>query len=137
MYSARKRKIFIKTGSVKTWLYVHEWLSILGTMIIFVHTGSHFHAVVPIVTLVLMFIAFVSGLIGKYVHDTARKELKQKKSELINAGFSEIEIDEGLSKLTTASKALSRWRDFHMPLIFTLTVMTLYHILSVMYFRGF
>ncbi len=137
MYSARRRKIFIKNGSLKTWLYVHEWLSILGTLIIFVHTGTHFHAAVPIVTLVLMFIAFISGLIGKYVHDTVKKELKQKKSELINAGLSEIEIDESLSRLTMTSTMLLRWRDFHMPLILVLTVMTVYHILSAMYFRGF
>ncbi|MBF0320892.1 MAG: hypothetical protein HQL01_13920 [Nitrospirae bacterium] len=137
MYSARRRRIAIKTGSIKKWLLTHEWLSLIGSVIIFVHTGRHFHAALPVVALVLLFIALISGLTGKYVYDSARKEVNQKKAELRNAGFSEIEIEENLSILAVASETLLRWRDFHMPLVTALLVMVLYHIISVMYFRGF
>lgn len=136
-YSMRKRKKLFKTGGMKGWLRAHEWLAILGTVIIFVHTGTHFHGIVAIITLVFMFIAFISGLIGRYVYENVRAELKLKREGLKKDGLSNKEIEEGLTGLATASEALSKWRLYHMPVISILGVMVVYHAIAALYYGGF
>ncbi len=135
-YSMRKRKKLFKTGGVKGWLRAHEWLAILGTVIIFVHTGTHFHGIVAIITLLFMFTAFISGLIGRYVYDNVRAELRLKKESLKKDGLSDKEIEESLAGLATASEALSKWRLYHMPVISILGVMVVYHAIAALYYGG-
>ena len=136
-YSMRKRKKLFKSGGMKGWLRAHEWLATLGTVIIFVHTGTHFHGIVAIITLIFMFIAFISGLIGRYVYDNVRAELRLKKDNLKKDGLSEKEIEESLAGLATASEALSKWRLYHMPVISILGVMVVYHAIAALYYGGF
>ena len=135
-YSARKRKK-LTIGSEKNWLKWHEWLSIGGTFIILVHTGTHFNALVPVITLIFMAIAFISGLIGRYVYNNAKADLKAKRKDLKEAGLSQEEIEYKLWSLTVASDALSKWRAVHMPIISFLGVMVLYHSISALYYAGF
>ena len=135
-YSARKRKK-LTIGSAKNWLQGHEWLSIGGTFLILVHTGNHFNALVPVITLIFMAIAFISGLIGRYVYNNAKADLKIKRKDLKEAGLSEEEIEQKLWALTVASDALSKWRTVHMPIISFLGVMVLYHSISALYYAGF
>jgi len=137
LYSMRKRKKLITFGNAKNWLQGHEWLSIFGTFVIFVHTGTHFKAMVPVITLIFMCIAFVSGLIGRYVYNNAKAELKMKKKELQQSGLSNDEIEQRLWALTVASEALSKWRTIHMPIISFLGVMVIYHSISALYYSGF
>lgn len=136
-YSMRKRKKLITFGSAKNWLQGHEWLSIFGTFVIFVHTGTHFKALVPVITLVFMCVAFVSGLIGRYVYNNAKSELRTKKAELKEAGLPDDEIEQRLWALTVASEALSKWRSVHMPIVSFLGIMVIYHAISALYYSGF
>lgn len=135
-YSARKRKK-VTFGSAKNWLQGHEWLSIGGAFVILVHTGTHFKGLVPVITLFFMSVAFISGLIGRYVYNNAKAELKGKQKEFKGAGLSEEEIEQRLWTLTVASDALSKWRAAHMPIIALLGVMVLYHAVSALYYAGF
>jgi len=136
-YSMRKRKKLITFGNPKNWLTGHERLAIAGTFVIFVHTGTHFNALTPIVTFLFMFIAFVSGLVGRYVYNNAKAELNTKKAELKKRGLSASEIDNELWYLTIASDALSKWRKIHMPVISFLCVLIVYHAFSALYYSGF
>ncbi len=135
-YSLRKRKILITFGKPKNWLICHEWLTIFGTFVILVHTGTHFQALVPITTLTLMAIAFISGLVGRYVYNNARDELKVKKGELSKEGLSAEEIEQQLWSLTVASGALAKWRKLHKPVIVLFALMVVYHAVSALYYRG-
>ena len=135
-YSARKRKK-VTFGNAKNWLKWHEWLSIGGTFLILVHTGTHFRALVPVITLIFMSIAFLSGLIGRYVYNNAKAELKMKQKDMKDSGLSDEEIEQRLWSLTVASEALSKWRAAHMPIISILGVMVLYHSISALYYSGF
>ncbi len=135
-YSLRKRKKFLKTGNLKVWLVRHEWLALVGTCIIFIHTGNHLNALVPLITLLLMFVAFVSGLIGKYVYTDVRDSLRSEKELLKQQGLSDEEIENRLAQKISASASLSRWRDYHMPIIELLAGMLAYHVVSVLYYRG-
>ncbi len=137
LYSLRKRRKFITVGNMKWWLRSHEWLAIAGSFVIFVHTGTHFKALVPVMTLIFMFTAFVSGLIGRYVYNNVKSELKTRKEELKREGLSKAEMEQRLWSLTVTSGALAKWRDYHMPIVSILAVMVLYHALSALYYSGF
>lgn len=136
-YSVRKRKKLFASGGMKGWLSWHEWLAIVGTVIIFVHTGNHLHAIVPIITLIFMFTAFISGLIGRYVYENVRAELRLRKESFKRDGLSEQEIEESLTSLTIASEGLAKWRLYHMPVISILGIMVIYHAVSAIYYGGF
>ncbi len=136
-YSMRKRKKVFVAGSMKGWLWSHEWLAVIGTVVIFIHTGNHFNALVPIITLLFMFTTFISGLTGKYVYNEAKGKLTGMKTGLKKEGLSENEIEERVAALTIASNALSRWRNVHMPFVSILSVMVLYHAVLALYYGGF
>lgn len=136
-YSMRKKKKLFTGGSVKHWLQFHEWAAIVGTVILLIHTGTHFQALVPVVTLLLMLTTFVSGLFGRYLYNSARDEMKRKKEGLKRKGLSEPEIEEKLAGLVTTSEALAKWRVAHMPIVAALSLMTVYHAVSALYYGGF
>ena len=136
-YSMWKRKKLFTSGGMKGWLRGHEWPAIVGTVIIFVHTGNHLHAIVPLITLIFMFTAFTSGLIGRYVYDNVRAELRLRKDSFKKDGLSEQEIEESLTSLNVASEALAKWQLYHMPAIAILGIMVIYHVVSALYYSGF
>jgi hypothetical protein len=136
-YSLKKRKKLLVVGKIKSWLLAHEWLAIVGSVIIFIHTGTHLKAIVPIITLILMFTAFLSGLIGRYVYDKARGRLTMQREELKKEGLSESDIEQRLWALIITSNALSKWRAVHKPIVSILAVMILYHTVSAIYYGGF
>lgn len=134
-YSLRKRRLI--PGTPIFWLFFHEWLSIIGTFVVFIHTGTHLKAIVPIITLVLIFVTFVSGLVGRYVYQNARTNIRAQKASLKKEGLTDTEIDTRLWGLIVASEALSRWRYLHKPIVFLLVIMVVFHAASALYFRGF
>lgn len=136
-YSIRKRKKLLASGKIKEWLRSHEWLAVIGTVIIFIHAGNHFHALVPMITFLFMFTTFISGLVGKYVYSEAQSELTGMKTGLRKEGLAEADIEERLAVLAVASTVLSKWRNVHMPFVAILAVMVVYHAISALYYGGF
>lgn len=134
-YSLRKKRLI--GGSPRFWLFCHEWLAIAGTFVLLVHTGTNFKALIPTITLALTFTTFLSGLLGRYIYNNARAGLKAKHVSLKQEGLTDKEIEIRLWAHTIASATLSKWRNFHMPLVFLLIIVTIYHITSALYFRGF
>jgi hypothetical protein len=134
VYSLRKR--YFPFGRIKGWLYAHEILSIIGVFLIFVHTGTHFRALVPVITFGFMFTTFISGLTGRYVYNSTKAELNLRRDEFKRQGLPEEEIDQRLWALTVASSTLSRWRSIHMPIVSLLGLMVLYHAISSLYYGG-
>ena len=62
LYSLRKRKV-LSWGSPKRWLDFHEFLSWAGALMILVHAGVHFNALLPWTAVVLM--PFVCETLGE------------------------------------------------------------------------
>lgn len=137
LYSLRKRKTFIVSGTLPAWLTTHEILNVAGSFIVFLHSGFHGHALVPFTAFVIMLVSFVSGVVGRYIYQQAKAGLSSEKERLKARGLSDKEIGDQLALLAMASRALGRWRDIHMPMVFTLFFFIIYHVLSVAYFGGF
>ena len=135
-YSLRKRRL-VSIGSTRGWLKAHEWLAIAGCFVIFVHTGTHIEAMVPVLTLIVLFVTFISGLFGRYLYTITRDELRAKLSGLSKEGIAPSEqAEHRLWALTVASTALSRWRALHIPIVSLFAMLLVYHVLSALYFKG-
>ncbi|MBK6840089.1 MAG: hypothetical protein IPG90_18905 [Bacteroidetes bacterium] len=61
VYSLRKRKI-IESGSPKQLLAVHEYLAWAGSVMLLVHAGIHFNAILPWLAILMLLIAVAADL---------------------------------------------------------------------------
>ncbi len=92
IYSLRKRKI-IESGSPKKLLALHEYLAWVGSIMLLVHAGIHFNALIPWLAILMLLIAVGSGLVGKFLLKQANETLKEKKQYLITEGNSKEELN--------------------------------------------
>jgi len=121
IYSARKKKI-VRSGPIKTFLMLHCRGGWIGTLMLLVHSGVHFNAILPWSATVLMLIVTGSGHVGQYIYRKARDEMKRKGG------------DEQLYWDSLTVKALGEWRKVHMPLVSLFLGLALLHILSIFFF---
>jgi uncharacterized membrane protein YeaQ/YmgE (transglycosylase-associated protein family) len=136
-YSLRKRKIILTKGSLNGWRVLHEWLTIVGAFLVFVHGGFNSHALVPIVAGAMMLIAVASGLTGRYLYLKTHDYLLFKRAELKRNGLSEKAADEELQSLITTHRIMKNWRSVHVPIVTALVVTVIFHIVSALYYEGF
>ena len=120
----------------KKWFQVHQVFGILGPLLIFVHTGAHFHARVPVFALVSMILVVFSGITGQALHYYAFRTLYDRRHELAAQGLTEVAIESHLHNLALQEEALRWWRCLHGPLTWTFVVLTLLHIGGAVYFGG-
>lgn len=133
VYSLRKRKI-IQSGSPKTLLKLHEYLAWIGSVLILVHAGIHFNALLPWLAVLMLLINVASGLMGKFLLKNASASLSSSQQELIASGMSLEEVDKKLffDKITVSS--MKKWRVVHLPIAYTLGILTLLHIITILIF---
>ncbi|MFC1953402.1 hypothetical protein ACFLWR_04655 [Chloroflexota bacterium] len=112
IYSLRKRKI-ISIGSPTYFLNFHEYLGLLGVVLIIVHAGVHFNAFLPWLTLGLMLIVIASGFTGKRLLKKARASLKSKEADLNRQGLTNGEIEKKLFFDAITVNVMARWRSIH------------------------
>jgi hypothetical protein len=127
IYSLRKRKI-ISIGSPKRLLQNHELFGWSGTLMILVHGGIHFNAIVPWLALFSMVVVVASGLTGKYLLKQAKDSLKGKAVELKLKNLSSEEIEKELLYNSLLVDTMQKWRMVHMPLTMIFAALALLHI---------
>ncbi|MDT8447149.1 MAG: hypothetical protein RRB13_09700 [bacterium] len=132
-YSLRKRKLF-KAGPLPLWLRSHEFLAWLGALLILVHSGVHFNAVLPWAATLALLVATGSGLVGKYLLKSSREQLKARRAELAARGLAEQEQEEALIIDSLTLKALGQWKRAHLPITATFLLLSLVHIISILWF---
>lgn len=134
-YAIKKRyKNF--PGMLKDWLELHQWFAAIGVAIVGIHSGVHFSAVVPVITLLLMLVCFVSGFIGRHIYVKAKSELATRKTELLKSGMTTAAVEETLAVDIVMANYLAKWRVVHKPFAILLAVFLMFHIVSALYFGG-
>ncbi|MFQ6604890.1 MAG: hypothetical protein ACE5D8_04970 [Fidelibacterota bacterium] len=133
VYSLRKRKI-ISYGKPRTWLTVHEIFTLLGALLILIHAGIHFYAVLPWLALLAMLINIISGITGSWLLARSRRRLAGSKKIYKNQGLSPEEIERRLFWDTTSFALMKKWRAVHLPITVTFAGLSLIHILTIFLF---
>lgn len=133
IYSLRKRKI-IQFGSPKEFLKIHEYLAWIGSVLILVHAGIHFNALLPWLAILMMLINVASGLVGKFLLKNASLTLNTSRQEFIASGLTLDEADKKLFFDTITVDAMKKWRVVHLPIAFILGMLSLLHIITIIIF---
>jgi hypothetical protein len=133
IYSLRKRKI-IQSGSPKQLLQLHEYGSWVGSIMVLVHAGIHFNALLPWLAILMLLITVASGLVGKYLLKKANESFKLRKADLLKSGLSPEETDKKLFLDSITVDLMKKWRIVHMPITLLLAILVLIHIISILMF---
>ncbi len=132
-YSLRKRKV-ISAGKPKTLLNLHQAFAWLGALMILVHAGIHVYAILPWLALVAMLVNVISGMTGKYLLDSSRRFLAEKREAYVQRGLSNEAIEREIFWEATAVDLMKKWRAVHFPITLAFAVLGLAHILSILVF---
>ena len=110
VYSLRKRS-WIRVGSARKWLRLHEVLAWIGALAILVHAGIHLHALLPWAALLAMLIAVASGVTGRSLLIGARRQLSGRQKELREQGLSDDEVERALFLDSLTVRAMEKYYD--------------------------
>jgi len=133
VYSLRKRRIF-ETGSPKKLLLWHEYLAWIGSVMVLVHAGIHFNAILPWLAVIMLLVNVASGLVGKYLLKKANETFKEKKQQLIQAGHSQEEADKKLFWDSITVDLMKKWRIIHLPIALLFGILAILHIITILIF---
>lgn len=134
-YSLRKRK-FITKGNPATFLRLHERMAWAGSLLILVHAGIHFNAILPWLAIWAMLVNISSGLTGKFLLQRARSRLEETRAQLRAQGLSGTELEDSLYWDSLTFDAVKQWRAIHYPITLAFAVLASGHIVSIFLFWG-
>ncbi len=134
-YSMRKRKL-IKSGRPADLLRWHERLAWAGSLLVLVHAGIHFNAILAWLAVWAMLINIASGLTGKYLIDRSRLRLDATRARLRAQGLSPAALEEQTYWDSLTFDAVKAWRVVHLPITLAFGVLALAHIIATCLFWG-
>ena len=134
LYSLNKRKI-INISTPKVLLDYHEYLALSGSIMILVHAGIHFNAVLPWLAVLMLLVNVISGLTGKHLLAKANQTLRERKKEMKELGESDEEIKSDVFLDAIIMDSMKNWRKVHLPITFFLGLLSVIHIISAILFN--
>ena len=135
VYSLRKRK-FITTGNAKSLLTLHEIGTWLGSLMVLIHAGIHFNAILPWLATVAMGVNVISGMVGKLLLDRSRRHVQGQRDSFQLRGLSRPEAEQAVFWDAVAVDAMTLWRKVHIPIFIVFATLALGHIISIFLFWG-
>lgn len=135
VYSMRKRKL-IHISSPARLLRWHEALAWLGSLLVLVHAGVHFNAILGWLAVWAMLINVGSGLTGKFLLERARRRMEQARQRLRQSGLSETELEDRLHGDSLTFDMVKQWRVVHFPITLAFAVLASAHIVAILLFWG-
>jgi len=81
-----------------------------------------------------LLINVASGLVGKFLLKHASSSLSASRQDFIASGMSIEEAERKLFIDTLTVDAMKKWRVVHLPIAFTLGILSLIHIITILIF---
>ena len=134
-YSLRKRKL-IQAGKPADLLRLHERMAWAGSLLVLVHAGIHFNAILAWLAIWAMLINVASGLTGKFLLQRARRQLEEARETMRRQGLSAEELEDSTYWDTLTFDVVKQWRAVHFPIAFAFGVLALAHITAVFWHWG-
>ena len=129
-YSLRKRKL-IRSGQPAKLLRLHETLAWAGSLLVLVHAGIHFNAILGWLALWAMLINVASGLTGKFLLERSRRRIEKARETMRAQGLSPQQLAERTYWDSLTFDAVKQWRAVHFPITLAFAVLTLAHLVAV------
>ena len=134
-FSLRKRKL-ISVGKPVTLLRWHERMAWAGSLLVLVHAGIHFNAILGWLAVWAMLISVGSGLTGKFLLQRSRRRLDAARSRMQLRGLDSEDLEEQLYWDSLTFDAVKQWRAVHYPITLAFTVFAVAHVVSIFLFWG-
>jgi len=134
-YSLRKRKL-ISAGKPVQLLRWHEGMAWAGSLLVLVHAGIHFNAILGWLAVLAMLVNVASGLTGKFLLDRSRRRLEEARQRMRQQGLSAAELEDSTYWDSLTFDAVKQWRAVHFPITLAFGVLTLAPIVAVFLFWG-
>jgi hypothetical protein len=134
-YSLRKRKL-IRSGNPATLLRLHEYMAWAGSLLVLVHAGIHFNAILGWLAVFAMLINVASGLTGKFLLNRSRQRLDGARQKMRDDGLSPEHLAERTYWDSLTFDAVKQWRSVHFPITLAFAVLALAHVIAVFLFWG-
>jgi hypothetical protein len=133
VYSLRKRK-YITSGNPKTLLTLHELGTWIGSLMVLIHAGIHFNAILPWLATAAMGVNVISGMVGKMLLGRSREHVLGQRDHYQLRGLSKAEVERAVFWDAVTLDAMTKWRKVHIPIFIAFTVLALGHIVSIFLF---
>ncbi len=134
-YSLRKRHLIIRGQPVKL-LRLHERMAWAGSLLVLVHAGIHFNAILGWLAVWAMLVNVASGLTGKYLLARARSRMDAARQRMDQKGLSADALEDQLYWDSMTFDAVKKWRAVHYPITVAFAVLAVSHIISIFLFWG-
>ena len=134
-YSLRKRKL-IRSGHPARLLRWHEGLAWLGSLLVLVHAGVHFNAILGWLAVAAMLVNVISGLTGKFLLDRSRRRLEEARQRMRARGLADAELEDQLYWDSLTFDAVKQWRVVHFPITLAFAVLATAHVVAILMFWG-
>jgi hypothetical protein len=108
-YSLRRRKL-ITRGKPITLLRLHERMAWAGSLLILVHAGIHFNAILAWLAVGAMLINVGSGLTGKFLLERSRRRLMEARRKMHAAGLDAGDVEDRLYWDSLTFDVVKEWR---------------------------
>ena len=132
-YSLRKRKL-IPFGQPARMLRWHEGLAWIGSLLVLVHAGVHFNAILGWLAVWAMLINVGSGLTGKFLLSRSRRRMEDARQRMREQGLSDDELEERLYWDSLTFDLVKQWRVVHFPITLAFAVLATVHIVAICLF---
>jgi len=132
-YSLRKRKL-ITVGRPAQFLRWHEWLAWSGSLLVLVHAGIHFNAILGWLAVWAMLINVGSGLTGKFLLDRSKRRLEATRSKMREQGLTPEQLAQCTYWDSLTFDVVKRWRVVHFPITLAFAVLATAHIAATFLF---
>ena len=134
-YSLRKRKL-IRAGRPESLLRLHERMAWLGSLLVLVHAGILFNAILGWLAVGAMLVNVGSGLTGKFLLGRARARIEAARKHMLEQGVGSSAIEERMYWDSLTFDVVKQWRAVHFPITLAFAVLALAHIIAVFLFWG-
>lgn len=135
IYSLRKRK-YITSGNVKSWLSMHEFGTWFGSLMVLIHAGIHFNAILPWLATIAMGVNVISGMVGKMLLARSREHVQAQREHFRLSGLSKAEVAQAVFWESVTFDAMTKWRKVHIPIFIVFAVLAFGHIISIFLLWG-
>lgn len=135
VYSLRKRKL-ITSGNPRSLLTFHEFTAWLGSLMVLIHSGIHFNAILPWLATIAMGVNVISGMVGKLLLDRSRRHVQGERESYQLRGLSRPAVEQAVFWDAVSLDAMTQWRKVHIPIFIAFAVLAIGHIVSVFMFWG-
>ncbi|HJR76910.1 MAG TPA: hypothetical protein VJ805_08045 [Nitrospiraceae bacterium] len=118
------------------WFRVHMTAGVIGPLLIFLHSGAHYHALVPVLAMLAMVSVVLSGIIGQAVHAYVVRTLHEEHHRLRQKGLSDDDIDLQLHAMASREETFRLWQAIHAPMTVAFLLLSALHVAGALFFGG-